>query len=109
MIGIRAISELAFGDFVGMCMDQVYNQVSKIRYMSGGQVEVPLLIRLTMGGYIGAAAQHSQSLESWFVHVPGLKVVCPSTPADATGLLRASLRERNPVMFFEPKRIYRQY
>lgn len=106
MIGIRAISELAFGDFVGMCMDQVYNQVSKIRYMSGGQVEVPLLIRLTMGGYIGAAAQHSQSLESWFVHVPGLKVVCPSTPADATGLLRASLRERNPVMFFEHKGLY---
>jgi pyruvate dehydrogenase E1 component beta subunit len=106
MIGIRAIAELAFGDFVGMCMDQVYNQASKIRYMSGGQVEIPLLIRLTMGGYIGAAAQHSQSLESWFVHVPGLKVVCPSTPADATGLLRASLRECNPVMFFEHKGLY---
>lgn len=106
MIGIRAIAELAFGDFVGMCMDQVYNQVSKIRYMSGGQVEIPLLIRLTMGGYIGAAEQHSQCLESWFVHVPGLKVVCPSTPADATGLLRASLRERNPVMFFEHKALY---
>jgi len=106
MIGIRAIAELAFGDFVGMCMDQVYNQASKIRYMSGGQVEIPLLIRLTMGGYIGAAEQHSQCLESWFVHVPGLKVVCPSTPADATGLLRASLRERNPVMFFEHKGLY---
>jgi len=106
MIGIRAISELAFGDFVGMCMDQVYNQASKLRYMSGGQVEIPLLIRLTMGGYIGAAEQHSQCLESWFVHVPGLKVVCPSTPADAAGLLRASLRERNPVMFFEHKGLY---
>lgn len=106
MIGIRAISELAFGDFVGMCMDQVYNQASKLRYMSGGQVEIPLLIRLTMWGYIGAAEQHSQCLESWFVHVPGLKVVCPSTPADAAGLLRASLRERNPVMFFEHKGLY---
>jgi len=106
MIGIRAIAELAFGDFVGMCMDQVYNQASKIRYMSGGQVEIPLLIRLTMGGYISAAEQHSQCLESWFVHIPGLKVVCPSTPADAMGLLRASLREPNPVMFFEHKGLY---
>jgi pyruvate dehydrogenase E1 component beta subunit len=106
MTGTRAISEIPFGDFVGMCMDQVYNQVAKIRYMSGGQVKVPLVIRLTMGGYIGAAEQHSQCLESWFVHTPGIKVVVPSTPADAAGLLRSALRDGNPVMFFEHKGMY---
>lgn len=104
--GTRAIAEIPFGDFVGMCMDQVYNQAAKIRYMSGGQVEVPLVIRLTMGGYIGAAQQHSQCLESWFVHTPGIKVVVPSTPEDAAGLLRAALRDGNPVMFFEHKGMY---
>jgi pyruvate dehydrogenase E1 component beta subunit len=104
--GTRAIAELPFGDFVGVAMDQVYNQAAKIRYMSGGQVKVPLVIRLTMGGYIGGAEQHSQCLESWFVHTPGIKVVCPSTPADAAGLLRAALRDGNPVMFFEHKGMY---
>jgi len=104
--GTTAIAELPFGDFVGMCMDQVYNQVAKIRYMSGGQVRVPLVIRLTMGGYIGGAEQHSQCLESWFVHTPGIKVVIPSTPADAVGLLRSSLRDGNPIMFFEHKGLY---
>jgi pyruvate dehydrogenase E1 component beta subunit len=106
MTGCRAISEIPFGDFLGVCMDQVFNQVAKVRYMSGGQAQVPLVIRTTMGGYMGAAEQHSQCLESWFVHTPGIKVVVPSTPADAAGLLRASLRDGDPVIFFEHKGLY---
>lgn len=106
MTGCRAIAEIPFGDFMGMCMDQVYNQAAKIRYMSGGQARVPLTIRTTMGGYQGAAEQHSQCLESWFVHTPGIKVVVPSMPADAMGLLRSSLRDGNPVIFFEHKGLY---
>lgn len=106
MTGTRAIAEVPFGDFLGMCMDQVYNQAAKIRYMSGGQVRVPLVIRTTMGGYMSAAEQHSQCLESWFVHAPGIKVVVPSNPADAAGLLRAAIRDENPVLFFEHKGLY---
>ena len=106
MTGCRAISEIPFGDFMGVCMDQVFNQAAKIRYMSGGQAQVPLVIRTTMGGYMGAAEQHSQCMASWFVHAPGIKVVIPSTPADAAGLLRASLRDGNPVIFFEHKGLY---
>jgi pyruvate dehydrogenase E1 component beta subunit len=106
MTGNRAIAEIPFGDFLGMCMDQVYNQAAKVRYMSGGQVRVPLVIRTTMGGYMSAAEQHSQCLESWFVHAPGIKVVVPSTPADAAGLLRAAIRDENPVLFFEHKGLY---
>jgi pyruvate/2-oxoglutarate/acetoin dehydrogenase E1 component len=106
MTGCRAIAEIPFGDFIGVCMDQVFNQAAKIRYMSGGQVRVALVIRTTMGGYMGAAEQHSQSLASWFVHAPGLKVVIPSTPADAAGLLRTAIRDRNPVIFFEHKGLY---
>lgn len=106
MTGCRAVPEIPFGDFLGMCMDQIYNQVAKMRYMSGGQARIPVVIRTTMGGYMGAAEQHSQCLESWFVHVPGLKVVVPSMPADAMGLLRSSLRDGNPVIFFEHKGLY---
>jgi len=106
MTGTRAIAEVPFADFLGMCMDQVYNQAAKIRYMSGGQVRVPLVIRTTMGGYMSAAEQHSQCLESWFVHAPGIKVVVPSNPADAAGLLRAAIRDENPVLFFEHKGLY---
>jgi pyruvate dehydrogenase E1 component beta subunit len=106
MTGTHAIAEIPFGDFLGMCMDQVYNQAAKVRYMSGGQVRVPLVIRTTMGGYMSAAEQHSQCLESWFVHAPGIKVVVPSTPGDAAGLLRASIRDGNPVLFFEHKGMY---
>jgi pyruvate dehydrogenase E1 component beta subunit len=106
MTGTRAIAEIPFGDFLGMCMDQVYNQAAKVRYMSGGQVRVPLVIRTTMGGYMSAAEQHSQCLESWFVHAPGIKVVVPATPADAAGLLRSSIRDGNPVLFFEHKGLY---
>lgn len=106
MTGTRAIAEVPFGDFLGMCMDQICNQATKIRYMSGGQVRVPLVIRTTMGGYMSAGAQHSQCLESWFVHLPGIKVVIPSNPADAFGLLRSALRDGNPVLFLEHKGLY---
>ena len=106
MTGCRAVAEIPFGDFLGLCMDQIYNQAAKIRYMSGGQVSVPLVIRSTMGGYMSAGAQHSQSLESWFVHVPGIMVLIPSTPADAYGLLKSAMRAGNPVLFLEHKGLY---
>ena len=106
MTGCRAVPEIPFGDFLGMCMDQVYNQAAKIRYMSGGQASVNMVIRTTMGGYVGGAEQHSQCLPSWFVHVPGIKVVVPSMPDDAMGLLRTSLRDCNPVLFFEHSELY---
>lgn len=106
MTGIRSVAEIPFGDFLGMCMDQICNQAAKIRYMSGGQVRVPLVIRTTIGGYMSAGAQHSQCLENWFVHLPGIKVVVPSNPADAFGLLRSSMRDGNPVLFLEHKGLY---
>jgi len=104
--GVRACPEVPFGDFLGVCMDQICNQAAKMRYMTGGQLAVPIVLRTTMGGYLNAAAQHSQSLEAWVAHVPGLKVVMPSTPGDAAGLLRSSLRDGNPVVFFEHKAMY---
>jgi len=104
--GVRACPEIPFGDFLGVCMDQICNQAAKIRYMTGGQLAVPLTLRTTMGGYLNAAAQHSQSLEAWVAHIPGLKVVMPSMPSDAAGLLRSSLRDGNPVVFFEHKGMY---
>jgi len=104
--GNPAVAEIPFGDFLGMCMDQICNQVAKIRYMSGGQVRVPVVIRTTIGGYMSAGAQHSQSLESWFVHLPGIKVVMPSNPSDAFGLLRSSIQDMNPVLFLEHKGLY---
>lgn len=107
MTGCRAVPEIPFGDFLGMAMDQVYNQAAKIRYMSGGQATVNMVIRTTMGGYVGGAAQHSQCLTSWFVHVPGIKVVVPSMPDDAMGLLRSALRDQNPILFFEHSELYR--
>ena len=106
LTGCRAIAEVPFGDFLGVCLDQICNQAAKLRYMSGGQLAVPMVLRTTMGGYVNAAAQHSQCLEAWVAHVPGLKVVVPSTPANAAGLLRASLRDGNPVVFFEHKGLY---
>jgi len=106
LTGCRAIVEIPFCDFIGIAMDQICNQAAKVRYMFGGKANVPLVIRTPVGGYIAAAAQHSQSLESWFLHVPGLKVVVPSTPADAAGLLRTALREESPVIFFEHKKLY---
>jgi len=106
LTGQRPIAELMFVDFSGVCMDQILNQVAKVRYMLGGQPKVPLVIRASCGAGKGYAAQHSQSLEAWFTHVPGLKVVMPSTPRDAKGLLKAAIRDDNPVMFLEHKLLY---
>src|SRR5262249_6498495 len=91
-----------------LVMDQLVNQAAKIHYMSGGKLRVPLTVRTTMGAGRRAAAQHSQSLYAWFSHIPGLKVVVPSTPYDAKGLLKTSIRDDNPVIFFEDKMMYRQ-
>ena len=106
LTGLRPIAEIMFIDFVGVCMDQIFNQVAKVRYMLGGQAKVPLVIRTQGGAGKSYAAQHSQSLESWFANVPGLKVVMPSTPYDAKGLLKSSIREDNPVIFIEHKLLY---
>ncbi len=106
LTGQRPIAELMFIDFSGVCMDQILNQVAKVRYMLGGQVHVPLVIRSQAGAGKGYAAQHSQSLEAWFTHVPGLKVVMPATPRDAKGLLKSAIRDDNPVMFIEHKLLY---
>jgi pyruvate dehydrogenase E1 component beta subunit len=97
-----------FGDFMTLAMDQLVNQAAKIHYMSGGRWRVPLVIRTTMGAGRRAAAQHSQSLHAWFAHIPGLKVIVPSTPNDACGLLKSAIRDNNPVLFFEDKMMYRQ-
>lgn len=106
--GMRPIFEIMFSDFVTITMDQIVNQAAKLRFMTGGQAEVPLVLRTAGGCGTGAAAQHSQSLESWFCHVPGLKVIAPSTPYDAKGLLKAAIRDNNPVIFFEHKLLYKQ-
>lgn len=106
LTGLVPVAEIMFIDFTGVCMDQIVNQVAKVRYMLGGQVEVPLVIRTQGGAGKGYAAQHSQSLEAWFCHVPGLVVVMPATPRDARGLLKAAIREPNPVLFIEHKVLY---
>ena len=106
LTGLRPIAQIMFIDFVGVCMDQIANQVAKARYMSGGQVTVPLVIRTQGGGGRSLAAQHSQSLEAWFMHLPGIKVVLPSTPADAKGLMKSAIRDDNPVMLIEHKLLY---
>jgi pyruvate/2-oxoglutarate/acetoin dehydrogenase E1 component len=104
--GLRPIAELMFVDFFGVCFDQIFNQAAKLRYMFGGKAQVPMVIRSMIGGGFRAAAQHSQCLYSIFAHVPGLKTVVPSTPYDAKGLLSASIRDNDPVMFFEHKLLY---
>lgn len=106
--GMRPVAEIMFSDFAALAMDQIVNQAAKARYMSGGQVEVPLVIRMAGGASRSAAAQHSQSIEAWFCHVPGLKVVMPATPYDAKGLLKASIRDPDPVVFIEHKMLYAQ-
>ena len=106
LTGLRPIAEIMFIDFTCVCMDQIVNQIAKLRYMLGGQVKVPLVIRTQGGAGKSYAAQHSQSLEAWFAHTPGLKVVMPSTPYDAKGLLKSSIREDNPIMFIEHKLLY---
>ena len=108
MTGQRPIVEIMFGDFATLVMDQVVNQAAKIHYMSGGKWQVPLVIRTTMGAGRRAAAQHSQSLHAWYAHIPGLKVVIPSTPHDAKGLLKTAIRDNSPVIFIEDKMMYRQ-
>jgi len=105
MTGLRPVAEIQFNDFLACAMDQVCNQAAKMRFMMGGQVTIPLVIRAPVGA-TGRAAQHSQSLEAWFMHTPGLKVVMPSTPYDAKGLLKTAIRDNNPVMFFEHKMLY---
>jgi acetoin:2,6-dichlorophenolindophenol oxidoreductase subunit beta len=106
MTGMRPVVDLMFGDFMALAMDQIANQAAKVHYMSGGKLRVPMVIRTTMGATRRSAAQHSQSLYAWVAHVPGLKVVLPSTPADAKGLLKAAIRDENPVLFFEDKMMY---
>jgi len=105
MTGLRPVVEIQFNDFLACAMDQIVNQAAKMRFMMGGQVTVPLVIRAPVGA-TGRAAQHSQSLEAWFMHAPGLKVAFPSTPYDAKGLLKSAIRDDNPVMFFEHKLLY---
>ena len=106
LVGCRPVVELQIADFVTLVMDQIANHAAKWRYMSGGQVSVPLVLRAAISSGIGMAAQHSQSLESWFVHTPGLVVVMPSTPYDAKGLLKSAIRDDNPVVFLERRLHY---
>jgi len=104
--GLRPVVELMFVDFFGVAMDQIYNQAAKLRYMTGGKAKIPLTIRTTIGGGFRGAAQHSQLLYSIFAHVPGLKVIVPSTPYDAKGLLISAIRDDDPKIFFEHKKLY---
>ncbi len=107
MTGLRPVVDIMFGDFLTLIMDQVVNQAAKVHYMSGGKWKVPMVLRTTMGATRRSAAQHSQSLHAWVSHVPGLKVVLPSTPADAKGLMKTAIRDENPVIFFEDKMMYK--
>jgi len=104
--GLRPVVELMFVDFIGVALDQLYNQAAKMKYMFGGKAKLPLVVRTTCGAGMCAAAQHSQCLEAWFMHIPGLKVVVPSTPYDAKGLLITAIRDDNPVFFIEHKMLY---
>jgi len=104
--GMRPVAEIMFGDLTALAMDQIANQAAKLRYMFGGQISVPLVIRTPFGGGVNIAAHHSQSLEAWFMHVPGLYVAVPSTPYDAKGLLKTAIRGENPVVFCEHKLLY---
>lgn len=108
LIGYRPIVEFMFSDFMTIAMDQIVNFAAKMRWCLGGEVGIPIVYRSAYGAGVGAGLQHSQSFEAWFAHVPGLKVVVPSTPADAKGLLKAAVRDDDPVIFFEHKFLYRQ-
>jgi pyruvate/2-oxoglutarate/acetoin dehydrogenase E1 component len=108
MTGMRPIVEIMFSDFTTLASDQIVNQAAKLRYMTAGQTKIPLVVRTTLGAGRRTAAQHSQSLQAWYCHIPGLKVVMPSTPADAKGLLRSAIRDDNPVIFLEDKMMYTQ-
>src|SRR5215475_502677 len=107
MTGLRPVVDIMFGDFVTLTMDQMVNQAAKVHYMSGGAWKVPMVLRATLGASRRSAAQHSQSLHAWFSHIPGLKVVLPSTPYDAKGLMKTAIRDDNPVVFFEDKMMYK--
>src|SRR5206468_10627578 len=104
--GVRAIVEIEFFDFVGVAMDQIFNQAAKLHYFTGGKLTVPLVIRTPIVARMGMGPQHSQSLEAWFMHIPGLKIALPSSAADAYGLMRSALRDRNPILFIENVRLY---
>lgn len=106
MKGLRPVVEIMFADFLPVCMDQIVNQIAKARFMFGGQFTAPLVIRAPGGGGLNAGPQHSQSLEAWFAHVPGLKVVMPATPYDVKGLLKSAIRDDDPVLFLEHKALY---
>jgi pyruvate/2-oxoglutarate/acetoin dehydrogenase E1 component len=107
LAGMRPVGEIMFMDFITLASEQLVNQAAKIRFMFGGKAKVPFVLRTPAGSGTGAAAQHSQSLENWFVHIPGLKVVAPTSPYDAKGLLIASIRDDNPVIFIESKLLYK--
>ena len=106
MTGLRPVVDIMFGDFLTLTMDQMVNQAAKVHYMSGGKWRVPMVLRTTLGATRRSAAQHSQSLQAWFCHAPGLKIVIPSTPYDAKGLLKTAIRDDNPVVFFEDKMMH---
>lgn len=106
MTGLRPVVDIMFGDFMALVMDQLCNQAAKVRYMSGGKLKVPMVVRTTLGATRRSAAQHSQSLHAWVSHVPGLKVALPSTPSDAKGLLKTAIRDDNPVVIFEDKMMF---
>lgn len=108
MTGLRPVVEIMFGDFLTLAMDQLVNQAAKIHYMSGGSFKAPMVVRTTLGAGRRAAAQHSQSLHSWIAHIPGLKVVLPSSPYDVKGLLKTAIRDNNPVVVFEDKMSYQR-
>ncbi len=104
-VGLRPIAEIMFVDFMGCCMDELSNQAAKMKYMFGGKAKVPMVVRTPCGAGLGAAAQHSQCLESWFTHIPGVKTVMPGTAADAKGLMIAAIRDDNPVVYIEHKQL----
>ena len=106
MTGLRPVAEIMFSDFLACCWDYVANEIPKVRYMTGGQVTVPLVVRTANGGGLGFGAQHSQAVENWAFAVPGLKIVAPATPADVVGLMAAAIRSDDPVLFFEHKGLF---
>ena len=106
LAGMRPVVDMHFADFIGVPMDEIFNQMAKARYMFGGQAKVPLVLRAPDGMTRGGAAQHSQCVEAWFMHIPGIKVVVPSNPADAKGLLKSAIRSDDPVLYFENKRLF---
>jgi pyruvate dehydrogenase E1 component beta subunit len=106
MTGMRPVAEIMYMDFITCCMDELVNQAAKIKYMTGGKIKLPLTVRMAIGAGFSAAAQHSQSLEALLAHIPGLKIVMPSTPYDAKGLLKSAIRDDDPVIFLEHKKLY---